>query len=120
MLCFYAIIESHLRYADVIWGSLSNTKIETLQRLCNRAHSIIKNVRLKDDWSSSWLSIRDLIKNDRSIMAFKIINKLSPQNLWDEFKQRSTISSYQTRNRTDLQIPKLKTEHAKKGSTTQP
>ncbi len=112
---FYSIIESHLRYANVIWGSLWNTKIETLQRLYNRAHTIIENARLKDDWSNSWLGIEDLIKFDRSIMAYKIINKLSPQNLWDKFRQRSTISNYQTRNSADLQIPKLMTEHAKKG-----
>ena len=30
---YRALIESHIRYADVIWGSLSNTKIEFLQRL---------------------------------------------------------------------------------------
>ena len=30
---YRALIESHIRYADVIWGSLSNTKIEFLERL---------------------------------------------------------------------------------------
>ena len=33
----YAIVESHLRYADVTWGRLPVTKIETLQRLQNGA-----------------------------------------------------------------------------------
>ena len=48
---YYAIVESHLRYADVIWGSLPTRKLETLQRLQNRAQSIIENARLKDNWS---------------------------------------------------------------------
>ena len=30
---YYALIESHLRYADVIWGNLSETKLAALQRL---------------------------------------------------------------------------------------
>ena len=30
---YYALIERHLRYADVIWGSLSKTKITALQHL---------------------------------------------------------------------------------------
>ena len=34
---YKALVESHLRYADVVWGSLSNTKISALQRLQNRA-----------------------------------------------------------------------------------
>ena len=27
------LVESHFRYTDVVWGSLSNTKITALQRL---------------------------------------------------------------------------------------
>ena len=36
------LVESHLRYADVVWGILSNTKILALQRLQNRAFDIIE------------------------------------------------------------------------------
>ena len=32
-IVYYALIESHLRYADVIWGNLSKTKLAALQRL---------------------------------------------------------------------------------------
>ena len=61
---FHAIVESHLRYADVIWGSLSKTKLDTLQRLHNRAHAIIENARIKDEWSSNWLSVENLFRFD--------------------------------------------------------
>ena len=44
---YRALIESHIRYADVIWGSLSNTKIEFLQRLQDRAVSMIHTSRIK-------------------------------------------------------------------------
>ena len=46
---FHAIVESHLHYADVIWGSLSKTRLDTLQRLHNRAHAIIESARIKDE-----------------------------------------------------------------------
>ena len=46
-IVYYAIVESHLRYADVTWGSLPARKIETLQRLQNRAQIIIETVRVK-------------------------------------------------------------------------
>ena len=112
---FHAIVEIHLRYADVIWGSLSKTKLDTLQRLHNRAHAIIENARIKDEWSSNWLSVENLIRFDRSVMAYKILNKLSPESLWDKYQYRSAYSNYETRNCKDLQIPRLKTDHAKKG-----
>ena len=46
-------------------------------------------------------------------MAYKIINKSSPENLWGKFQQRSSQSNY-ARHCKDLQIPRLITEHAKK------
>ena len=44
---YYALIESHL-YAEVIWGSLSKTKIAGLQRLQDWACSITTSARIKD------------------------------------------------------------------------
>ena len=34
---YYAIVESHLRYANEVWDSLPKTKLDTLQRLQGRA-----------------------------------------------------------------------------------
>ena len=45
---YKALVESHLRYADVLWGSLSNTKLTALQRLQNRAFEIIRGSKIKD------------------------------------------------------------------------
>ena len=39
---YKAFVESHFRNAEVVWGSLSNTKIRFLQRLQNRAFEIIE------------------------------------------------------------------------------
>ena len=111
---YYAIIESHLRYANEAWGSLPKTKLDTLQRLQDRARAIVENTRLKDNWSCDWLSVENFIRFDRSVIAHKIINKLSPENLWGKFQQRSSQCTYATRYCKDLQIPRLYTEHAKK------
>ena len=86
------------------------TILDSLQRLQDRARTIIENARLKDNWSCDWLSIENIIRFDRSVMAYKIINKLSPENLWDKFQQRSSQSNYATRHCKDLQIPRLNTE----------
>ena len=73
-------------YANVTWGSLLTRKIENLQRLQNRAQSIIKSARLIDNWSCDWLNVNNLISFDRLVMTYKIMNKLSPECHWDKFE----------------------------------
>ena len=53
------LVESHLRYADVFCGSLSNTKVTALRRLQNRAFDIIQASKIKDSL------IRPLIRLQR-------------------------------------------------------
>ena len=42
---YRALFESHLRYGSVVWGSLSSAELQTLQRLQNRALSIIASAK---------------------------------------------------------------------------
>ena len=112
---YRAVIESHLRYANVIWGSLPKSKLNTLQRLQDRARSIIGKARLKDNWSHNWLTVEQLTKFDRSVMTYKIISKQCPESLWHKYDHRTQHSNYRTRNCRDLQIPRNNLEYVKKG-----
>ena len=58
---YRAQVESHLRYANVIWGSFPKTKLSTLQRLQDTARSIIDKARLKDSWSHNWLKFMEIV-----------------------------------------------------------
>ena len=78
---YRALIESHLRYCSVIWGCLSNTKLESLQRLQNRARRLIECARHKDGWVCDWLDVRNLVRYDRLITTYKINNGRCPENL---------------------------------------
>ena len=111
---YRALVESHIRYADVIWGSVSNSKMESLQRFQDRAISIIDTARIKDDWSKNFLQVKQLITFDRSVMTYKIMNRLCPENLWNKFQRRSHYSNYSTRFCENLQIPKYNLEYSKK------
>ena len=51
---------------------------------------------------------------DRSVLMFKIINKICPESLHDEVAKRSSINKYDTRNKTDLQIPRLYLDYSRK------
>ena len=112
---YRALVESHLRYANVIWGSLPKSKLNTLQRLQDRARSIIDKARLKDNWSHNWLTVEQLTNFDRSVMTYKIINRQCPESLWDKYHHRTQHSHYRTRNCRDLQIPRNNLEYVKKG-----
>ena len=112
---YRALVESHMRYADVIWGSLTHSKKESLQRLQDRAIFIIETARIKDKWSNNLLSAEQLVMFDRAFMAYKIMNRLCPENLWNKFQRRSHYSNYSTRFCRDLQIPRYNLEYAKKG-----
>ena len=99
---YRALFESH-----VIWESLSATNFHTLQRLQNRAISIIERAKIKDYWQNNVLNIETPIRFDRSVMVYKIVNNLCPESLWDMYEQRRNLSRYNTRNSRDLDIPKV-------------
>ena len=110
----YALVESHLRYAYVVWGSFSNKTAEALQRLQNSTQSIIEKTKIKYQWSGNWVTVEELINFDRAVVTYKMMNKICPESLWDRYKIRNTYSSYRTGNCMDIQIPRYNLEYSKK------
>ena len=103
---YRALVESHIRYDNELWGSSSDTKLSHLQRLQDRARSLIESYNIKDGWTCNWLSVSILIKYDKAVMACKVMNNLCPNSLQGKFTTRSQISAYATRNCQDFDIPK--------------
>ena len=88
--------------------------MESLQRFQARDISIIDAARIKDDWSKNFLQVKQLITFDQSVMTYKIMNRLCPENLWNKFQRRSHYSKYNTTFSENLQIPKYNLECSKK------
>ena len=107
------LFESHLRCSDELWGNLSNTKLQFLQRLQNRAKTLIENSRLKDTWRYNWLSVSNIIQYEKAIMIYKMVNGLCSDSLRGILIPRSQLSSYLTRNQVDLDITRLNFEFSK-------
>ena len=101
-------------FYTLVWGSLSNTKISALQRLQNRTFDIIEASKIKSSLIRPTFSIDQMFQFDRSVLMFKISNKIYPESLHDKFADRSMISKYGTRNKTDLQIPRLNLDFDRK------
>ena len=110
---YRALIESHLRYGNIIRSCISDSKLDTLRKLQSRAKKLIENGRYTDGWICDWLSVKKLIKYDRLVMTHKILNGKCPENLQDNFAKRPEISSYSTRNSRDLHLPKPRLEFTK-------
>ena len=102
-----------MRYGDVVWGSLNKSKIIALQRLHNRVCCIIENAKIKDN--CFWLNVEDIIRYDRDSMTYKIMNKLYPEKSFNKFLPRSSVWKYNIRHCRDLEIPRYRTEFAKRG-----
>ena len=92
---------------------MSNTKLDHFQRLQTRARTLMESSRLKDGWKCNWLSVSNLIKFDRAVMVYKILNGLCPENFKGRLVIRSQISSYRTRNQLDLDTPRQNLELSK-------
>ena len=105
---YQALVESHLRYANVVWGPLSSTKLSTLQRYQDRAFDLIESSKIKDDYNKNILNVNQLMTFDRAVMTFKIVNQLYPESLQNKFIERSALSKYNTRNMKDLHVQKTK------------
>ena len=111
---YRALVECHLRYGNELWGSLSDTKLDHLQHLQDRARTLIENAHSKDGWVCNWLSVLNLIKYYKAVMTYKILNNLCPGSLHGKFTMRSQISAYETRNCHDISIPKRNLEFPKR------
>ena len=64
-------------------------------------------VEIKDSLIRPTFYIDQMFQFDRSVLMFKIINKICPDSLHDKFVGRSTISKCGTRKKADLQISRL-------------
>ena len=89
---YQALVESHLRYANVVWGALSHTKLSTLQKYQNRAFDLIESAKVKDAWNKNSLKVNQLMAYHRAVMTYKIVNQLGPEGLQNKFIERSAIS----------------------------
>ena len=104
---YKALLGSHLRYADLVWGSLSNTKIRVLQRLENRAFDNIQASKIQGSLIRPIFSTDQMFQFHWSVLKVKIINKVCLESLHDKFAEKTSISKYDTRKGTDLQVAGL-------------
>ena len=118
--CIEELFEPHFSYCCSVWGCCSETKLNSLQRIQNRAARITTNSPY--DASAvpllknlGWPSIRDLIRKETVSLTYKALNSLAPQYLGELFTKCSERSDRNLRStETNLQIPLLRTSTGQK------
>ena len=117
---YRGIVEPHFSYCCSVWGCCSETKLNSLQKIQNRAARITTNSPY--DASAApllqnlgWPSIKDLIRKETAALTYRALNSLAPQYLGELFTKCSEGSDRILRStETNLQIPLLRTSTGQK------
>ena len=117
---YRSIVEPHLNYCCSVWGCSGITRIESPQKLQNRAARIVTgssydapSVPLRKELG--WLSVKEMIVKETSTMMYKSLNDLAPQYLSDLFARLSDFHTRELRNtKNDLAVPLMRTVSGQK------
>ena len=112
---YRGIVEPQLSYCCSVWGCCSNSKINVLQKIQNRAARIVTNS--PHDASAApliqnlgWPTINNLIRKETATLTYKSLNSLAPAYMRKLFTKHSDDREQSLRStETDLRLPLLKT-----------
>ena len=96
---YLSIIEPSLSYCCSAWGCCCDTKLNTLQKLQNRAARIITNSPFDSPAAPllqrlEWLPVDRLVHRETSCMVHKSLNGLAPDNVCQIFSRLSDIYNW--------------------------
>ena len=117
---YSGIVEPHFRFCCSVWGCCGVTKLQTLQKLQNRAARIVTKSNFDTPsigliQSLKWPTVSDIIRGETATTVYKSLNGLVPEYLSSLFKKRSTRNVRELRNtETDLSIPLRKTNNGQR------
>ena len=73
-----------------------------------------RTVKTFNEKLSTCFVLKTYEMNSERGLPYQIVNMLCPEDLRNEFRERSALSNYNTKNMKSLHVQKLKLEHAKK------
>ena len=117
---YRGIVEPQLSYCCSVWGCCSNSKIDILQKIQNRAARIVTNSPY--DASAApliqnlgWPTISDRTRKETATLVYKSLNSLAPAYMTKLFTKYSDDRERTLRStETDLRLPLLKTANGQK------
>ena len=112
---YRGIVEPHLSYCCSVWGCCSESKIDVLRKIQNRAARIVTSGPY--DASAApilqnlgWSTITNLVRKETATLTYKSLNSLAPNYLRKLFAKCSDEGErFLPSSETVLKIPLLKT-----------
>ena len=117
---YRGIVEPQLSYCCSVWGCCSESKINVLQKIQNRAARIVTNSPYDASAASitqnlGWPTISNLIRKETTTLTCKPLNSLAPAYMRKLSTKYSDDSERSLRSTgTDLRLPLLKTASGQK------
>ena len=111
---YRGIVEPQLSYCCSVWGCCSESKINALQKILNRAARIVTNSPYEASaapliQSLGWPTISNLIRKETATLTYKSLNSLAPVYMRNLFKYSDDSDRSLRSTETDLRLPLLKT-----------
>ena len=115
---YKALIKPHIDYCSTVWDSVSLTLLDKIQKLQNRAASVITQSNYYTSAGSlleklGWDNVSTCWKKLKAVLMFKTLNDQAPAYLRDLFTYRH--AHYRLRNSDNrLNIPQPRTDYMKR------
>ena len=117
---YRGIVEPQLSYCCSVWSCCSESKINVLQKIQNRAARIVTNSPYDASTAPliqnlGWPTISNFIRKETATLTYKSLNSLAPAYTRKLFTKYSDDSKRSLRStETDLRLPLLKAANGQK------
>lgn len=103
---YFSYIQSNLMYMIPIWGTCSKYKLNSIQRLQNKAIKIVLKKPYEtpttEIFNNKFVSLSNLIKYTQCLYIYQTKNSIIRTNI--TIKNRTEIHDHNTRNRNNIYI----------------
>ena len=112
---YRSLVESHIRYGNVVWGSCGEVLSTKLQKIQNRAARTV--TRSESDENTEplikelgWKTVRELVRYDTAITMHQSMHKIAPTYLSNIFQPLKYVHQIKLRDTSsNLRLPRVTT-----------
>ena len=116
-IIYNSLVQPHFDYCSSVWGSCSKSLSQKLQNRAARVITFSNYDRSTDELLQmvNWVKLDRQCLVDKSIMMYKIVNRMAPDYFCSHFVFRSDTLTYNLRESDfSLAIPQPRTNYYKK------